>query len=914
MKKTLFTFLVFVSICVQAREIRNLKDLRIGDSFSIRITVPIEPARQLSVWEIEQSQKIDVGFQVLGITQDSVVLAIQPTRWFIYYQSPHDKRVSVYLDSDYVLYSDKKRFFYQFNDHSATASINTGSGKATLRLIPKPEEEKNASRSKKEWYTQPYEIPQGLGFFYFDSFFPDFSLNFEELIKASLESFIARWEDPAKPAAPVPWLVELNPERNKADAATFINILDASFPLQPNTFISLTHPGEIPEDRLFLKVGNRKIMPTKKEDNSYEFSFFLPLPKRAYIGDLILDLTPSDSLIIGYDKDTGFVFEGRGAANSAFTNTITKWYSANEDIQKADMENRLAEGEKVYQSTLDKNFPGMNSYWLKSAKLSNDYWHSSQQFKTYNKNIRENWSRKRPSDDIIPWNDDHIKSLFPSADYLYQPYMYADLVDNFFIYKAREANNSVMTGMNYLEGYISSYYFSDAVFWGYPRTHLTSKTLKELMVNSHLERSNREYEDFIGKQHDPETLEAVIALHRQLKMIEPGANIKELGLDVEKYIPLKKNPDKYIILLVGNDKIGFNPNSGDYETNIKEIQESLKNSLREDNLTDKVDLCLITSVSSKSKLEVTPEIEKGIIFAPDKEVRDYEDKVVGRKRSFIVLKSNGEIVNRYHPSEYKSSIHFLLILIKDDIENPKNQDSATGRILVILFTILISAIISFLAARYLIMRRERIKRRIQELELKAIRAQINPHFTFNALGSIQNLILQKKDREANEYLVNFAKLLRMVLSTSEKKLISLSDEIELLDLYLRLEQLRVNFTYAINVDQSIDTENEDIPGMLIQPIVENAVKHGIVPNGGGNIVINFKLGSNTTTLLVEVIDSGKGFPDEIDSLLQGFGLKSVRERLNLLSKELHLDIELKTGNIIEENKILGASVNLYIPV
>lgn len=174
MKKTLFTFLVFVSICVQAREIRNLKDLRIGDSFSIRITVPIEPARQLSVWEIEQSQKIDVGFQVLGITQDSVVLAIQPTRWFIYYQSPHDKRVSVYLDSDYVLYSDKKRFFYQFNDHSATASINTGSGKATLRLIPKPEEEKNASRSKKEWYTQPYEIPHGLGLFYFDSFFPTF--------------------------------------------------------------------------------------------------------------------------------------------------------------------------------------------------------------------------------------------------------------------------------------------------------------------------------------------------------------------------------------------------------------------------------------------------------------------------------------------------------------------------------------------------------------------------------------------------------------------------------------------------------------------------------------------------------------------------------------------------------------------
>ncbi len=914
MKKTLFTFLVFVSICVQAREIRNLKDLRIGDSFSMRITVPVEPAKQSSIWEIEQAQKIDVGFQVLEVTKDSVVLAIRPTRWFIYYQSPHDKRVSIYLDSDYVLYSGKKKFFYQFSDNSVTASLNMSSGKVTLNFITTPEEEKNASRSKKSWYTQPFEIPHGLEIFYFDSFLPDFLLNFEELIKISLESFIVKWEDLANPAPHIPWLVELSPERNKADEPTFINILDTSFPLEPNTFISYTDHGEIPEDRLFLKVGNRKIMPTRKEGNSYEFSFFLTLPKRGYIGDLILDLTPSDSLIIGYETATGFVFEGKGAANSAFTNTIAKWYTANKDAQKADTESLLAEGEDVYRSTLDKYSHGMNSYWLRSAELSNKYWYASQQFKTYNRNKRESWGRERPSNEEIPWNNEQIKNLFPSADYLYQPYIYTDLVDNFFVYKASEANNSVMTGLYQLEGYIPSYYFADAVFWGYPRTYLTSKTLKKLMVDFELSRSNREYEDFISKQHDPEILETIVELHRQLKMIEPGANIKELGLDVEKYIPLKNDANKYIILLVGDDKIGFNPNLGDYKTNIKEIQESLKNNLRENNLTDKVDICLITSASSKSKLGITSEMENGIIFVPDKEVRDYEDKVVGKERSFIVLKSNGEIVNRNHPSEHKSSIYFLIELIKEDIENAKNQDSATGGILVLLFTILISAIISFLVARYFITRRDRTKRLIQELELKAIRAQINPHFTFNALGSIQNLILQKKDKEANEYLVNFAKLLRMVLSTSEKKLIPLSDEIELLDLYLRLEQLRVGFIYTIKVDQSIDTENEDIPGMLIQPIVENAVKHGIVPNGGGNIIINFRLGPNAKTLLVEVLDSGKGFPDEIDNPSQGFGLKSVRERLDLLSKELHINIEFKTGNIVEDNQITGAKVSLYIPV
>lgn len=84
-------------------------------------------------------------------------------------------------------------------------------------------------------------------------------------------------------------------------------------------------------------------------------------------------------------------------------------------------------------------------------------------------------------------------------------------------------------------------------------------------------------------------------------------------------------------------------------------------------------------------------------------------------------------------------------------------------------------------------KQEQIRRQISELELRAIRSQMNPHFIFNALSSIQNLINRSSNKEAGEYLINFSRLLRKVLATSEKKLVPLSDEIEQIELYLKLE-------------------------------------------------------------------------------------------------------------------------------
>ncbi len=118
--------------------------------------------------------------------------------------------------------------------------------------------------------------------------------------------------------------------------------------------------------------------------------------------------------------------------------------------------------------------------------------------------------------------------------------------------------------------------------------------------------------------------------------------------------------------------------------------------------------------------------------------------------------------------------------------------------------------------------KEEKKRRIIELELKAIRTQMNPHFLFNSLNSIQNLINKKEIKFANIYLTKFAELIRMILNNSEKQFITISEEIKAIRNYMELEKLRYNFDYEIYIDKNIEIYNIEVPAMLIQPFVENS--------------------------------------------------------------------------------------------
>ncbi len=176
------------------------------------------------------------------------------------------------------------------------------------------------------------------------------------------------------------------------------------------------------------------------------------------------------------------------------------------------------------------------------------------------------------------------------------------------------------------------------------------------------------------------------------------------------------------------------------------------------------------------------------------------------------------------------------------------------------------------------------QRQQAQLQLKTIRAQLNPHFIFNALSSIQNLINKDKILDANIYLSKFAGLTRKVLITSEQEMISLAEELKIAEDYLQLEQLRFGFTYELNVADTLNIENIDVPAILLQPFIENAVKHGISRlKEKGFISINIL--SENSNLKFIIKDNGKGFshPERMEKP-GSFGLKLCRQRLDLLNQ------------------------------
>lgn len=155
--------------------------------------------------------------------------------------------------------------------------------------------------------------------------------------------------------------------------------------------------------------------------------------------------------------------------------------------------------------------------------------------------------------------------------------------------------------------------------------------------------------------------------------------------------------------------------------------------------------------------------------------------------------------------------------------------------------------------------RIRINKTFTELELKALQAQMNPHFIFNALNSIQGFILDSDELKANDYLSSFSQLMRMYLESSKSKYISVGQEVKLLALYIELESLRFGdrLTFSIDADPLITNEEYKIPGMLVQPYVENAINHGLsYKKESGTLNVSFIKEPDCICCIVE--DDGVG--------------------------------------------------------
>lgn len=199
-------------------------------------------------------------------------------------------------------------------------------------------------------------------------------------------------------------------------------------------------------------------------------------------------------------------------------------------------------------------------------------------------------------------------------------------------------------------------------------------------------------------------------------------------------------------------------------------------------------------------------------------------------------------------------------------------------------------------------------------EQKLLRSQMNPHFIFNSIQNIRNLISHKKDAEAIDYLNRFSRLTRQVLESSNENYISLAEELELLDNYTALQQLLYNrsFEYSITADDTIDPDSVFIPPMLTQPFIENAIKHGLRDTtANGLITVRFRL--KTARLFFEIADNGSGIvAGGKKTNHKSLAVSITAERLAHYHKRKKVDI--RVHNILDTDKnIVGAGVIFEIP-
>lgn len=185
------------------------------------------------------------------------------------------------------------------------------------------------------------------------------------------------------------------------------------------------------------------------------------------------------------------------------------------------------------------------------------------------------------------------------------------------------------------------------------------------------------------------------------------------------------------------------------------------------------------------------------------------------------------------------------------------------------------------------------KLRVASLQLRALRAQMNPHFMFNALNAIQGLITSGRNNEAESYLAKFAKMMRHTLEYSDLEVVALEQEIEFLERYLDINRklrFRERLHYQIILPRDADLTELNVPTMILQPFVENAIEHGIRPRQEGNLRIEFHLAENGQTLRCIIEDDGVGYNKGREKQKDGAafqthrsrGMEITRERLTLL--------------------------------
>ena len=311
----------------------------------------------------------------------------------------------------------------------------------------------------------------------------------------------------------------------------------------------------------------------------------------------------------------------------------------------------------------------------------------------------------------------------------------------------------------------------------------------------------------------------------------------------------------------------------------------------------------------------------------------YKDSLLDKEG----LKQIAELEAKYENEKSKKEI--AVLNKKNEVQNIEAKKDRILKYTLSVGIFLLLLIAALIYNRYLLKQRsnrqllmvnnelaeknKEIKLQKEKMELKALRSQMNPHFIFNSLNSIQRFIANTDKEKAHDYLSMFGKIIRASLDSSDKDSVPIIYELDNLETYIKLESARIEnaLNYAVEIDPSIDIYNLQIPPMLIQPYVENAIWHGIAPKvDDGNIIIKMKLTDHKIFCTIE--DNGIGREKALELKNEDVrnqdapsGMKITRDRLAVLWSKRNESLDVNVIDLFDEsNNPIGTKIELYLPV
>jgi hypothetical protein len=215
-------------------------------------------------------------------------------------------------------------------------------------------------------------------------------------------------------------------------------------------------------------------------------------------------------------------------------------------------------------------------------------------------------------------------------------------------------------------------------------------------------------------------------------------------------------------------------------------------------------------------------------------------------------------------------------------------------------------------------------KRIAESEMAALKSQMNPHFIFNVLNSINSYILSNRKQEASKFLTDFSRLIRLVLENSHTAKVSLEKDVEALQLYIDMEKLRFTgrFEYTLQVSPEIDTLYTQVPPLLVQPYVENAIWHGLMhKDDPGNLLSVVFTMPDENLLQVEITDNGVGraaadsYKSKSATRRKSFGMQITKDRIAIINQLYQMDARVNIEDLVDDRGVPGGTrVTLIIPI